>query len=251
MPEILHSSNHLFENSLIQIEKKLCQNILHKEMLLLYKNCKTFPKGLHLKFNLSLCKDRNLQRNRNFILCAAAGKIQDQIIKALNIKINSLRQKMTNLRKTVAKRISKEQLKSLNCKIKRTTDKEREKKPRQIRKYNRDNLVIKTCNRKNRRFSREQLCATLKEKRRNRRDKQNQNIVRIKQTAPHQNAINLTSTVLSESQKSLLQKGPSFVPTLSDINWYEVRRDFDKFVNQLRYRVTHSTETTSNQEILA
>ena len=98
-------------------------------MLLRYKNCKTFPKGLHLKFNLPLCKDRNLQRNRNFILCAAAGKIQDQIIKALNIKINSLRQKMTNLGKTVAKKISKEQLKSLNCKIKRTTDKEREKNP--------------------------------------------------------------------------------------------------------------------------
>ena len=86
--------------------------------------------------------------------------------------------------------------------------------------------------------------------RRNRRDKQKQNIVRIKETAPDQNAINLTSTELSESQKSLLRKGPSFVPTPSDINWYEVRRDFDKFINQLRYRVTHSTEITSNQEIL-
>ena len=48
----------------------------------------------------------------------------------------------------------------------------------------------------------------------------------------------------------LLRKGPSFVPTPSDINWHEVRRGFDKFVNQLRYRVTHSTEITSNQEIL-
>ena len=93
--------------------------------------------------------------------------------------------------------------------------------------------------------------AKLKEKRRNRRDKQKQSFARIKETAPDQNAINLTSTVLSESQKSLLRKRPSFVPTPSDINWYEVRRDFDKFVNQLRYRVTHSTETTSNQEILA
>ena len=140
----------------------------------------------------------------------------------------------------------------LNCKIKRITNKEREKiKQRQIRKYNRDNLAIKTCKKKNKRFSRKQLCAKLKEKRRNRRDKQKQNIVRIKETAPDQNAINLTSTELSESQKSLLRKGPSFVPTPSDINWYEVRRDFDKFVNQLRHRVTHSTEITSNQEILA
>ena len=195
MSKILHGNNYVFENSLIHIEKKLCQNILHKEMLLCYKNCKTYPKGFHLKFNLSLCKeDRTLQRNCNFILCAAAGKIQDQIIKALIIKINSLRQKVRNLLKSVAKRISKEQLKSLNCKIKRITDKETEKiKQRQIRKYN---LGIKTCKRKNRRFSGKQLCAKLKQKRRNRRDKQKKYIIRIKETAPDQNAINLTSTEL-------------------------------------------------------
>ena len=74
---------------------------------------------------------------------------------------------------------------------------------------------------------------------------------KIKETAPDQNAINLTSTGLSESQKSLLRNGPSFVPNPSDINWYEVRRDFDKFVNQLRYRVAHSTQITQNREILA
>ena len=97
MSEILHGNNHVFENSLIKIEKKLCQSILHKEIILLYKNCKTFPKGLHLKFNLSLCEeDRNLQRKCNFILRAAAGKIQDQRIKALNTKISSLRQKIIN-----------------------------------------------------------------------------------------------------------------------------------------------------------
>ena len=74
-------------------------------------------------------------------------------------------------------------------------------------------MVIKTCKKKNRRFSRKQLCARLKEKRRNKRDKQKQNIVRIKETAPDQNAINLTSSEQSESQKSLLRKGPSFVLT--------------------------------------
>ena len=64
------------------------------------------------------------------------------------------------------------------------------------------------------------------------------------------NAVNLTLTKLSESQKLLLQKGPSLVPTPPDI-WYEVRRDFDQFYNQLRYRVTHSIEITSSQEILS
>ena len=128
MSEIIHGNNQVFGNSLIKIEKRLCQNILHEEMLLRYKNCKTFLKGLHLKLNLSLCKeDRKSQLNYNFILRAAAGKIQDQIMKAQNIKISSQRQKIRNLCKSDAKTISKEQFKSLNCKIKRITDKEREK----------------------------------------------------------------------------------------------------------------------------
>ena len=89
MSEILHGNNHVSENSSIKIEKKLRQNILRKEMLLRYKNCKTFPKGLHLKFNLSLCKkDRNLQRNCNFVFRAAAVKIQDLIIIALKIEFS-------------------------------------------------------------------------------------------------------------------------------------------------------------------
>ena len=47
------------------------------------------------------------------------------------------------------KKIRKEKLQSLNCKVKRITDKEKEKIiQRQIRKYNRDNLVIKTLERK-------------------------------------------------------------------------------------------------------
>ena len=129
MSEIIHGNNQVFGNSLIKIEKSLCQNILHKEMLLCYKNCKTFFKGLHLNFNLSLCKeeDCNLQTNYNFMLCAAAGRIQDQMIKALNIKISSLRQKIRNLRKSDAKTISKEQFKFLNCKIKRIIDNEKRK----------------------------------------------------------------------------------------------------------------------------
>ena len=52
-----------------------------------------------------------------FYTCSAAGKIQDWIIKALNIKINSLRQKMRSLRKSVVKTFSgSDSVKnSLNC----------------------------------------------------------------------------------------------------------------------------------------
>ena len=64
-------------------------------------------------------------------------------------------------------------------------------KQRQISKYNRGNLVIKSCKKKNRRFSRKQLCAKLKEKRRKKKRQIKKNIVRlarIKKTDPNQNA---------------------------------------------------------------
>ena len=74
-----------------------------------------------------------------------------------------------------------------------------------------------------------------KEKRKRYRSKKKQSIKEIEQNAPDQNAINLSNSVLSEEQKSLLKKGPSFVPTPTDINWYEVRQDFTKFTNKIRH----------------
>ena len=66
------------------------------------------------------------------------------------------------------------------------------------------------------------MCPKLKEKKITRK---------VKISKELKNTINLTSTELSEPHKSLLQKGPSFVPTPSDVNWYDVNRDFDKFVH--------------------
>ena len=41
-------------------------------------------------------------------------------------------------------------------------------------------------------------------------------------------------------------KGPSFVPTPADVNWYEMRKDFDKFVNQLRFKARNIIEPNAN-----
>ena len=64
--------------------------------------------------------------------------------------------------------------------------------------------------------------------------REKENVKQIKQNAPDQNAINLSNTVLSDEQRSLLAKVPSFVPTPLDINWYEVCKDFTKFINKVR-----------------
>ena len=67
-----------------------------------------------------------------------------------------------------------------------------------------------------------------KEKRKRYRSQKKQIIKEVKQNAPDQNAITLSNTVLFKEQKSLLKKGPSLVPTPTGINWYEVRKHFNK-----------------------
>ena len=51
---------------------------------------------------------------------------------------------------------------------------------------------------------------------------------------------------LTPSQKSVLAKGPIFVPPPTSVNWLDLRKDFDEFVNQLRYEF--KKQRTQHQE---
>ena len=64
---------------------------------------------------------------------------------------------------------------------------------------------------------------------------------------PDQNAINVSSLNLTPPQKSLLSKGPSFVPTPKDVNLYELRKDLTKFANQLRFKLKQSQLNQDHQ----
>ena len=70
----------------------------------------------------------------------------------------------------------------------------------------------------------------------------------IRRNIPDQNAINLSNLELTESQKSLSIKGQSFVPTPKDINWFHLRQDSDKFVNQLRYRAKNHVPSNEAEQ---
>ena len=65
------------------------------------------------------------------------------------------------------------------------------------------------------------------------------------ENVPDQNAIDLRNAVLSEDQKTLLKKGPSFVPTPTDINWYNVRKDF---INKTRHFADVSDQPVQQQQ---
>ena len=39
-----------------------------------------------------------------------------------------------------------------------------------------------------------------------------------------------------------MRKGPSFILNPTDINWFNLKRDFDNFVNKLRYMATKAND---------
>ena len=58
----------------------------------------------------------------------------------------------------------------------------------------------------------------------------------------------MSNAVLSEDQKTLLKKGPSFIPIPTDINWYDVRKDFNKFINKIRHFADVSDQPVQQQK---
>ena len=103
---------------------------------------------------------------------------------------------------------------------------EKNTKRRHQRKIERDNLCIENNNnnnKRNRRISRKQM----EKKREKKRDKLNrkERIRKAKEEGPDQNAINLSSKVLTTPQKSVLGKGQSFISTLNDVNWLNIRKE--------------------------
>ena len=100
------------------------------------------------------------------------------------------------------------------------------------------NLCIENNNnnkKRNRQFSRKHQIEKKREKRKRVKLNRKERIRKAKEEGPDQNVINLSSKVLTTPQKSVLTKGPSFIPTPNDVNWLNVRKDLDSFINQLRY----------------
>ena len=69
-----------------------------------------------------------------------------------------------------------------------------------------------------------------------------------KRNFPNQNAINVCNLEISDLAKSLLSKGPLYVPSPNDINWYKLKKDFDSFVNKLRKHCNQSQFSTTKDK---
>ena len=60
-------------------------------------------------------------------------------------------------------------------------------------------------------------------------------IRKTKEDGHDQNATNISSKVLAIPQRSVLAKGPLFIPTPNDVNWLSVRKELDSLINKLWY----------------
>ena len=70
-----------------------------------------------------------------------------------------------------------------------------------------------------------------------------------KAKAKDQNAINLSSKVLTIPQKSVLVKSPSFIATPNDVNWLSLRKELNSFINQRQYFVKNAFQKGQKQLI--
>ena len=98
---------------------------------------------------------------------------------------------------------------------------------RQSRKLSSDKIDLHSKNTqekrpKNRRFSKDAISVKKKNKRKRNKTNSKQRIALSKESRRDQNAINLSCLKSTLSQKSLLAKRPSFIPTPADINLYDL-----------------------------
>ena len=55
--------------------------------------------------------------------------------------------------------------------------------------------------------------------------------------------------MLTTPQKSVLAKSPSFIPTPNDVNWLNVRKELDSFINQQRYFANNAFQKGKEVEV--
>ena len=116
----------------------------------------------------------------------------------------------------------------------------------------RDNLCIENNNnnkKRNRRFSRKHQIEKKREKRKRVKLNRKERIRKAKEEGPDENVINLSLKVLTTPQKSVLAKGPSFIPTPNDVDWLNIRKDLDSFINQLQYFANNAFQEGQEVEV--
>ena len=185
---------------------------------------------MSFKFIPSLCNDEKTSKLCRNVLRNASFKLRDVMLEGVSTDIK------TNLVRSLKENSTADEFNLISHFVANRINKlSHETKKRHQRKYERDHIRTLESKCKNRRF---RISKRKKHDRGRKKDwleRRRVTISTAKLNGPDQNAINLTNIELSDTCKYLLSKGPSFVLTHYDINWYNLRKNFDNFVNKLRF----------------
>ena len=94
------------KRGLLHIEEKLCKYNLHHELLLNYKKNHKFPKGMSLKFNLSLCNDEETKILCRQVLRKASLGLRYILLDKVPKKVESLKSEKADVIRTLKNNIT-------------------------------------------------------------------------------------------------------------------------------------------------
>ena len=147
--EILHATQQ-DKYLILNKEKQLCRYTLHQELLTNCKGNRKYPKGIRLKFNLSLCLGSpELQRHCKRVPRNTSLKLRGIIFKTVELKVKEISKDPDLLRKKILnletfKTMFQEELKILS----------RDITYRHQKRYKGGNISAVESNQKNIRFRR-------------------------------------------------------------------------------------------------
>ena len=209
------------------------------------------PPSLQLSFNLQLDKDnhsfqesckQHLQK-ASFGILNSLSHAACQKTKILQNQLQLEREQLfSNYKDSGAKRIwrrTRRQIKILQRDLLSTERRKFKTTPYISPSYDTYPSIGKTTRSRSRRFCR---------RRREIQDRDSSNAGNDERspTAPDLNPINLSSTVFTNAESTLLTKGPAFCPVPKDVHWQKVIDDLENFDKRIRLAVFHHGKDTND-----
>ena len=186
---------------------------------------------------------RNVLRNTSY-------KLRDIMPEGVSTKIANLTSEKTNLVRPVKENSTVKEFNLISHFVANKMNKlSHEIKKCHQRKYDRDHIGTLKSKCKSSRFEKSKRKRHDRERKKDWLERRRVTISTAKLNGPDQNAVNLTNIKLSDACKFLLSKGPSFLTTPCDMKWYNLKQNFDNFVNKLRFQLQNSNQSSTELSI--
>ena len=259
--------HHKLENAW----SKLARYQHHERFLSKCLDKNVIPKGLELKFKLSLLPNNlDLQRTVRQHLSAASHNLLREIHDATNKELVSLMGNLGRARIEATQELGKEaaesiikEIKSKISKLKINLAKSESYKLAKTIKVNFNHSVTLCSSSVSEGVSNNNVCRVNKSNRRfDKKIRSSRRKSVARRSEPTQglgnpintdgvsklDPINLTNVSLTEEQKLVLRKGPKFCPAPKDVNWMKMNDDWKKFERRIRLTAYHHGKTVEREQ---